>query len=152
MDLWIVRHAHAVPERVDPARPLSEEGVRDFTARAALLAREIGMPALVASSPRLRARQTAAILAAAAGYPEGAIVETEALSPAATPAAFSEFLAHHAGRESVVCVGHLPSIAAIASWFLSPGDPIRLAFGAGTACRIRLEAVRRGAGELLLFQ
>jgi hypothetical protein len=50
-----------------------------------------------------------------------------------------------------MCVGHLPSIAAIASFFLSPGDPVSLVFGPGTVCRIRVAAMRRGGGDLLLF-
>ena len=43
------------------------------------------------------------------------------------------------------------AIAAIASFFLSDGDLVRLVFAPGTACRIRVKALRRGAGELLLF-
>jgi phosphohistidine phosphatase SixA len=78
-------------------------------------------------------------------------VETGSLSPNTTPEAFLAFLAENAEAERLMCVGHLPSIAAIASFFLSPGDPVSLVFGPGTVCRIRVAAMRRGGGDLLLF-
>lgn len=152
MDLWLVRHGEAVPESVDPARPLSPGGIQAVSAVALSLSGKLERLDLAVSSGKLRARQTAEILCAAAGYPADRIGETKALSPNATPETFLAFLAEQAGKEAVLCVGHLPSIALIASSLLSAGDPVKLAFGAGTVCRIRLEAVRSGAGELLLLQ
>lgn len=151
MDLWLVRHGEAVPERVDPTRPLSPEGARAVSAVAGTLAGRMGPFDLVAASGKKRALQTAAILGEAAGYPAGRVVETGSLSPNAAPEAFLAFLAENAEAERLMCVGHLPSIAAIASFFLSPGDPVSLVFGPGTVCRIRVAAMRRGGGDLLLF-
>lgn len=151
MDLWLVRHGEAVPERVDPARPLTPEGAQAISAVAGSLAGTMGSFDLVAASGKTRALQTAAIFAEAAGYPAARIVETVALSPNAPPEAFLAFLAERAETERLLCAGHLPSIAVIASYFLTPGDPVQLAFGPGTVCRIRVEALRRGGGELLLF-
>jgi phosphohistidine phosphatase len=151
MDLWLVRHGEAVPERVDPARPLSPEGARAVSEVAKTLAGRMAPFDLVATSGKKRALQTAEILGEAAGYPAGRIAETGALSPGATPEAFLAFLAGCASPKRLLCVGHLPSIAAIASYFLSHGDPVLLAFGPGTVCRIRVEALRHGGGELLLF-
>jgi len=150
-DLWLARHGEAVSERVDPVRPLTPEGARAVSAVAGTLAGTMGPLDLVAASGKRRAVQTAAILAEAAGYPAGKIAETAALSPMAAPEAFLAFLAEIPDAERVLCVGHLPSIAAFASYFLSPGDHVQLAFGPGTVCRIRVEALRRGGGELLLF-
>lgn len=151
MDLWLVRHGEAVPESVDPSRPLSAHGVRSIEEAASFLAGRMGRLDFVAASGKRRARQTAEILAAAAGYPADRIVETAALSPGATPDAFVAFLAEQEGKENILCAGHLPSIALFASFLLSAGDPVKLVFGAGAACRIRLSAVRRGAGELILL-
>jgi len=151
MDLWLVRHGEAVPEREDPARPLSPEGARAIRAIVESLAGKTGPFDLVAASGKKRAIQTAAIWAEAAGYPAVKIAETAALAPNATPEAFLGFLEDRGEEGRILCVGHLPSIAAIASFFLSDGDLVRLVFAPGTACRIRLEALRRGAGELLLF-
>lgn len=151
MDLWLVRHGEAVAERVDPARPLSPEGERAIKAVAESIAGRMGSVDLMAASGKKRALQTAVIFAEAASYPSGKVEETGALSPAAPPEAFRAFLAGCAGSERVLCVGHLPSIAAHASYFLSPGDPVQLVFSPGTVCRIRINSLRRGGGELLLF-
>jgi phosphohistidine phosphatase len=151
MDLWLVRHGEAVPEREDPARPLSSEGARAIRAIVESLAGKTGAFDLVAASGKKRAIQTAAIWAEAAGYPAGKVAETAALDPNATPEAFLGFLENCGEEGRILCVGHLPSIATIASFFLSDGAPVRLSFAPGSVCRIRVGATRRGAGELLLF-
>jgi phosphohistidine phosphatase SixA len=106
---------------------------------------------LMAASGKTRARQTAAIFAESAGYPAERIAETDALAPEAPPEGFLSFLEESVGKERILCVGHLPSIAAIASLLLCPGGSVGLVFGAGTVCRIRLPSVHPGEGELLLF-
>ena len=151
MDLWLVRHGDAVSERQDPSRPLTPEGARDVSAIVESLAGKTGSFDLVAASGKQRAIQTAAIWAEAAGYPAGKIAETAALAPNATPEMFLAFLEGCKEGERLLCVGHLPSIAAVASFFLSSGEPVRLVFGPGTVCRIRVETLRRGGGELLFF-
>ena len=151
MDLWLVRHGEAVPASVDPARPLSAGGIRAVSAAASALSGRLGRLDLAASSGKLRARQTAEILCAAAGYPPDRLEETQTLSPDADPERFLAFLEEHKGKETILCVGHLPSIALIASSLLSAGDPVRLVFDAGSVCRIRLAGIRRGSGELLLL-
>jgi phosphohistidine phosphatase len=152
MDLWLIRHGEAVPESENPSRPLSEAGIRKIAAAAEAVAAETGPIGLIASSPKLRARQTAGILAAATGYPERTIVETDALSPGARPEAFLAFLQDHADESVVLCTGHLPSLGDFASYLLSPGDPVTLRFEPGTCCRLRLRDIARGGGELLLLQ
>jgi phosphohistidine phosphatase len=151
MDLWLVRHGEAMPAQKDPARPLTPEGVRSVSAVAGTLAEKMGSFDLVATSGKKRALETAAILAEATGYPVGRIAETAALSPNGTPEAFLAFLEENEGVQRLLCVGHLPSIASIAAYLLSPGDPVQLAFDPASVCRIRVGALRRGGGELLFF-
>lgn len=150
-ELWLVRHGDAVPADVDPERPLSPGGADAIASAAAALSGRMGTFDLVASSGKRRARQTAEILGAAAGYPADRIVDTEALGPNALAESFLGFLAASGAEGRVLCVGHLPSLADFASYFLTTGDPLRLEFGPGTICRIRLHALRRGCGELILF-
>ena len=150
-DLWLVRHGDAVSADVDPERPLSRAGAAGIASAAAALSGRMGTFDLVASSAKRRARQTAEIFGAAAGYPADRIVETETLGPNAPAEEFLGFLAGSGAAGSVLCVGHLPSLCDFASFFLSAGDPVRFEFGPGTVCRIRLQALRRGGGELILF-
>lgn len=152
MDLWLARHGEAVPASLDLSRPLSAEGIRAVSAVAATIAEAMGRPHLVAASRKRRARQTAEILGAAAGYPDDRIEETNALSPEASPDEFLSFLDANGGGDCILCVGHLPSIARIASCFLSAREPIRLVFNPGSICRIRLASIAPGKGDLLLFR
>lgn len=151
-DLWLVRHGEAAPVSVDPVRPLSVEGAKAVSAVASALSGEIGRPGFVAASEKLRALQTAEIFCAAAGYPVDRIGKTTALNPEATPESFLAFLEEQGGEGSVLCVGHLPSIALIASALLAAHDPVKLVFGPGSVCRIRIASARPGTGELLFFR
>ena len=64
MRLYLVQHGDAIPERVDPERPLSAKGRRDVEAVARLLASAGTRAVRVAHSGKLRAQQTAEVLAA----------------------------------------------------------------------------------------
>jgi phosphohistidine phosphatase SixA len=115
MRLFLVRHAHSDPGEPDELRPLS--------ARGRVEAREVGErlagvePELVVSSPLLRARETAAAIAQAAGSP---LRIDERLAPGATA---DDLLAVVGGTEaSVVAVGHQPDCSEIAV-ALSGRDP-----------------------------
>ncbi len=70
-ELHLLRHAHAGnPDRWsgdDAARPLSDKGIRQAERLGALLAGHPEPPDLFITSPRVRAAQTAQIVAAAVG-------------------------------------------------------------------------------------
>jgi len=101
MRLILVRHAKAAPGEPDELRPLTPDG-RD--AAAALGERlRAARPDAVISSPLLRARETAAPIAAAAGVE---VEVDERLAPGAT---VEDVRAAADGRgETVVVVGHVP--------------------------------------------
>ena len=106
MRLIVVRHAKAVPGTPDALRPLAPKGRR----AAAALARELraSSPDAVISSPLLRAVETAAPIAEAAGVD----VEINArLAPGATADDIRAAVAGHG--ETVVTVGHQPDCSAI---------------------------------------
>ena len=65
MRLYLVQHGEAVPEGVDPTRPLSEAGSLDVKRLAGFLAeRDIALPRVMHSG-KLRAAQTAELIASA---------------------------------------------------------------------------------------
>jgi phosphohistidine phosphatase len=97
----LVRHAKAEPGEPDELRPLTARGREDALALGERLRSE--RPDAVISSPLLRARETAAPIAAAAGLE---LQTNERLAPGAT---VEDVCAAVAGRgETVVVVGHVP--------------------------------------------
>lgn len=106
MRLFLVRHAEAAPGGPDDLRPLTPGG-RD--AARALGERLAGRhPDAVVSSPLLRARETAELIARACG------VEAEVDDRLAPGATADDLREAAAGRgETVVAVGHQPDCGEI---------------------------------------
>src|SRR5712691_11392737 len=101
MRLILVRHAKAAPGKPDELRPLTPDGREDALALGERL--RSARPDAVISSPLLRARETAAPIAAAAGVE---LRTDERLAPGAT---VDDVRAAVAGQgETVVVVGHVP--------------------------------------------
>jgi phosphohistidine phosphatase len=106
MRLIVVRHAHAESGDPDELRPLSARGHDEAQALAERLAADT--PVLVVSSPLLRARETAAAIAKAAG---AELRIDERLSPGATA---EDVVAAVEGAEGpVVTVGHQPDCSLV---------------------------------------
>ena len=106
MRVILVRHAAARPGEPDELRELSDEGRGAARLLGELLAER--EPDAVVSSPLLRARETAAAIAAASGL--DAAVD-EGLRPGAT---VDSLRAAVSGRgETVVAVGHQPDCSEI---------------------------------------
>jgi phosphohistidine phosphatase len=107
MRLFLVRHAHSDPGVPDELRPLSTRGREQ--------ARELGerladsTPDLVLASPLLRARETGAAIAKAAGID---LRVDERLAPGA--AADDVLAAVEGAGATVVVVGHQPDCSEIA--------------------------------------
>jgi phosphohistidine phosphatase len=122
--LYLVRHADAAPGHPDELRALTPEGREQAQALAEQLAGEQPPLDAVVSSPLLRARETAAAIAAATGLDAEA---DERLAPGATADAVRAVIA---GRgERVAVVGHQPDCGEIAAE-LTGGPPPRFAPGA----------------------
>jgi phosphohistidine phosphatase len=91
---------------------------------------------LLASSPLVRARQTADILADA--YGGIAIATVPALSPGQPPSALAQWLESEAARDVIAIVGHEPSLSTAVSWLLAGGDRVFLELKKGGACLLDL--------------
>ena len=101
MRLYLVQHGDAVPEQ----RPLSAAGRREVEAVARLLASKCTRAARVAHSGKLRARQTAELLAAALA--PGTVSETmTGLNPNDPVEPVVRSIAEWTSE--VMLVGHLP--------------------------------------------
>jgi phosphohistidine phosphatase len=112
MILYLVRHGIAI-DREDPNCPpeteryLTRDGIKK-TREAAAGIRELKIePALMITSPYVRAMQTAEIFAEALGYSREKIRHSQALRPGGNPAEFLKEIAHLKAGE-VMCFGHAP--------------------------------------------
>jgi len=114
--IYLVRHAKAAPGDPDQLRPLTPQGREEARLLAEQLAAE--RPDAVVTSPLLRARETAEVLARACGLEA---VPDERLAPGAT-----SLDARHAAEDRgvrVVLVGHQPDLGRIAAAFTGGEEP-----------------------------
>jgi len=155
MKLLLLRHGVAEERAVwaarggeEEARPLTEEGRRRMGRAALGLVAEAGTLSLVATSPLQRARETAEILAAAAGGPR--VVELEALRPAALPSEVLAWLQAQRWRAAVALVGHEPHLSLLTGLLLAASDRPLVEFKKGGAALFDLGlGSKTGAATLL---
>lgn len=103
MRLYLVQHGRAVDGAEDPARPLSADGRREVESVASI-ARHFALPvARIVHSGKLRASQTAEILAGALS-PAGGVAERRGLAPRDDVRTF----ARDGLEDGLMVVGHLP--------------------------------------------
>jgi phosphohistidine phosphatase len=118
MQVLLVRHAEAAAGSPDDLRPLTPQGREQARSLGIRLRDEGVAPDAIVSSPLLRARETAALLAAALGV---AAVADERLAPGATPETLTEAVV---GRGTiVVAVGHEPDCSRIAAALTGAPEP-----------------------------
>lgn len=152
MMLYLVRHAWAGhfgdPEWPnDFERPLTEKGVKRFSSvLKKLTAREFS-PTLVATSPLVRCRQTAELIAEHVN-PQPEIAELDELRPGSELESLVEWTAKQSEQaDSIAWVGHAPDVGRMAAALIGQAGWIRLAKGA--VCAIRFyDTPELGGGEL----
>ena len=131
MRLYLMQHAFAYSAEEDAERPLNPDGVKQAKQSASGIKRLGLVFDLIMTSPKRRAKQTAALVAEQVRYPYSDIMTTEALLPDRTPAELLELLQKESTDSRILIVGHLPHLALLANT-LSGGD---LVFeNAGLSC------------------
>ena len=150
-ELYLVRHAIAAERGEawpdDGKRPLTSRGVHRF---------KDGLPGLksldvaideIFSSPLVRAKQTADLLAAAVG---SNVKTLDALAPGHAPSVVMGQLAKAAKRNRIALVGHEPGLGELAAHLIGASHP--LTFKKGGLCRIDLGALAaKKTGSLVWF-
>jgi len=111
-----MQHGEAVSSEQDPARPLSETGRRDVERLATVLAARGVRMSRVLHSGKLRAQQTAEILAAALA-PGATPQAHEGLAPKDRASDLASGLA--AWNTDSLIVSHLPFLDHCLSWLVS---------------------------------
>jgi phosphohistidine phosphatase len=101
---------------------------------------------IVLTSPLVRARQTADILAAGL-TPKPPVHTIDSLAPGSAYAAFLADVAKHARGSDVACVGHEPDLGQLAARLLGAKGSIE--FKQGAVCRIDIDSIPpSGPGHL----
>ena len=151
MDICMVRHGiagergPAWPD--DRMRPLTRRGIERWATGARGLI-SVFQPQVVLTSPMIRARQTAEILAIAGGGL--AIVEVESLANDDVIAVARDVRA--TGSDAVVVVGHEPWLSALLAWAIAPGGGVYVDFKKAAAGLVSFEgAAEAGTGTLKWF-
>lgn len=151
IELYLVRHAIAAERGPkypdDRLRPLTPGGSKRFADSVPGLIEMDVVIDVVLTSPLVRARDTAMILASGL-KPKPAVVEIEALAPGGRPQAITEAVKTHAKRHRrLALVGHEPDLGELAARLLGARGNIE--FKKGSVALIDLDgATPAGPGSL----
>ena len=149
-EVYLIRHGVA-EERGDAwpddtKRPLTDDGMDRLRKEARGLARLGVVVDVMLTSPLVRTRQTAEIVASELD-PRPSIVNAESLAPGGTFQSVVVDLEKHSKKSRIALVGHEPSIGELAARLIGSRHPIE--FKKGAVCRIDVESLPpAGAGSL----
>jgi phosphohistidine phosphatase len=152
VSLYLVRHAIAAERGEawpdDRQRPLTADGIDRFR-RAVAGLRRLGVRVdIVLTSPLVRARQTADLLATGLGG-RSRVCDLEALAPGYRPRHVADAVLALEAEPRMALVGHEPGLGELAAFLIGARQP--LAFKKGGVCRIDLPARSGRAGQLAWF-
>jgi phosphohistidine phosphatase len=152
-EIYIVRHAIAADRGADwpddTKRPLTERGISRFRESVSGLKPLDATIDEIFTSPLVRAKQTADLLAAGVdGRP--AVKLLDVLAPGHTPAVVMAQLAKAAKRRRIALVGHEPDLGELAAHLIGARRP--LPFKKGGICRIDVAGLSsKPVGALIWF-
>lgn len=149
MNLYLLRHGLAVEPGTpgcpsDSARPLTPEGKRKLARVAsAMKAMELSFD-LILSSPLVRARQTAEIVARSLRAGQRLAFSNE-LRPGGNPRALLEAIRRHAPEPGdVLLVGHEPYLSGLIARLVAGNAGLSITLKKGGLCKVSAEALRYG--------
>ncbi len=153
LELYLVRHAVAAERGPDypddDLRPLTPEGIERWRTAVAGL-RQFGLRVdVVLSSPLVRARDTADLLAAGL-KPKPRVVTVEALAPGARVSDVVAAVTAYAGARRasrLALVGHEPDLGELAAKLLGARHAVE--FKKGAVCRIDVTRALPGGPGML---
>jgi phosphohistidine phosphatase len=149
MELLVIRHAIAADRDEahlsDAERPLTEKGRARMEEAAAALSELVPELDLLATSPLLRARETAAVVARHYDLKPQVV---EQLAAGAPLGRLQEWLAAQVAAK-IAIVGHEPGLSTFASWLISARPESHLILKKGGACLIECSGkIEPGTGTL----
>lgn len=156
MQLVIIRHAiaedikeFALTGRPDAQRPLTEEGVTKMKRGVRGLREIVPEINLIATSPYVRAMETAKIVAGA--FKDTRIVIIHELVPGESGDSFVAWLRELKDVPAVAVVGHEPHLSGLASWLLTGQTRSFIDLKKGAALSMEFEGAPAGGTGVLLW-
>ena len=150
MQLVLIRHARAEERALfkrDRTRALTADGRRRMRKAARGLHGLIPGISQIATSPLVRARQTAEIVATAGNSPE--VMSLPVLAPGGDVRVVLAWLRAQPSDATLVLVGHEPDLGLLAGWLLSGKQTGFVQFKKGAAASLaRAGAPAAGKGKL----
>jgi phosphohistidine phosphatase len=154
MELLVIRHAiamerdeYALSGRPDSDRPLTDTGRRRMRRNARGLQRISPLPDLIATSPWLRAADTARVVAETLGVERMEMVD--AMLPDRHPRELADWLNEKGDLAVVAVVGHEPHLGEVVTWLLGGNEGTHVEFKKGGACLLRING-KVDAGSAML--
>ncbi len=125
MNLYLLRHGKARESNIlytqDHVRPLTEEAIKALRRAAHAMPKTVPKLHRILTSPLLRARETAEIIAHA--YGNGIQTEIlEALDGTIAPEAITNIFANQMGNPSILLVGHSPNLDELIKYLVAPEE------------------------------
>ena len=147
MKLYILRHAIAVDRAApgydeDSQRPLTDKGRRKMREIAKGMRRlDIAIDRIL-TSPYVRARQTAQIVARAFGLKKERVYQTESLAPLGFPDQLvAEINQGFSGLENLMLVGHEPYLSELVGALTAGAPSAGIQLKKGGLCRLSVEVL-----------
>ncbi|HEY9229225.1 MAG TPA: phosphohistidine phosphatase SixA [Gemmatimonadaceae bacterium] len=154
MDLLIIRHgaaedkdAFAASGQDDDLRPLTAKGKKQVARAAKGLRVLVPEVTVFATSPLVRARETADIVVKEYG---GEVEEeTETLRPESPPQDFLDWLSAYRTETTVAVFGHEPHLSTLATWLMTKSENSSIELKKGGACLLSFDdKLKAGAATL----
>jgi phosphohistidine phosphatase len=139
MDLYILRHGkagHSSDEPDDNLRVLTPAGRKEIRAIARWMKEEKIPFDLMASSPLVRASETAGIIAKMLGLKDRVVI-WEDLSPGGDLDTVCSSAAQSGGEGNVLVIGHEPELSVLVGKIISHGKSASVVFAKGGLAKIR---------------
>ena len=146
MTIGFLRHAEAEnASGADFDRKLTPKGLEQAEKAARFCLRNHLLPDLIITSPVMRARQTAVIVAATTGCD---LVEESWLSCGMEPGDFLREIAVYSRKDFVLLVGHEPDFSDAISCLVGLIDPTSLKIRKASLTVVEIAAPHQGCGQL----
>jgi phosphohistidine phosphatase len=156
VNVYFLRHGIAIERGTlgfenDSLRPLTPKGKRQLRNCAAAMNKMGLRPGLVLSSPLLRAKQTAEIIAELLKLKKKLKFSDELKPDGSMKNLFRQLNELKPAPENILLVGHEPYMSRLISLLVSGGENAAIDFKKGGLCKLEVEKLRPGSCANLMW-